>query len=82
MNWDFFDHNFWQTLITLGAIIAAYLIKSSNNLELKKPEDLKTFIKVYTRWIYNVALNIKDITAYVTKKQWLPENTENITNST
>ena len=69
-------------IVLILLIIAAYLIKSSNNLELKKPEDLKTFIKVYTRWIYNIALNIKDITAYVTKKQWLPENTENITNST
>ncbi|OGZ56317.1 MAG: hypothetical protein A3H64_00525 [Candidatus Ryanbacteria bacterium RIFCSPLOWO2_02_FULL_45_11c] len=31
MNWDFFDHNFWQTLITLGAIIAAYLIGKKQN---------------------------------------------------
>lgn len=62
-------------------LIAAYIVKSNNDLDLKKADDLKTFIKVYTGWIFNTFSNIKDITADVTKKQWLPENTENNTNS-
>ena len=60
-------------------VIGAYLVKTYNDLDLKNPNDLKTFIKVYSAWIFNLGENAKDVTGYVSKKQWLPEN--NQTNS-
>ena len=62
-------------------ILVAYVVKTNNSLDLKKAEDLKTFIKIYSGWVYSTFSNIKDITSYVTKKEWLPENSENTTNS-
>ena len=62
-------------------VLVAYVVKTNNNLDLKKAEDVKTFIKIYSGWVYSTFSNIRDITAYVTKKEWLPENSENTTNS-
>ena len=57
-------------------VIGAYLIKSYNNLDLKNPEGAKTFIKLYSGWVFNLGNNIKEITGYVAKKEWLPENNQ------
>lgn len=64
-------------------VIGAYLVKSYNNLDLKKPDDLQTFIKIYFGWVYTLGNNIKDISGYATKKEWLPKsnNQSNINTS-
>lgn len=61
-------------LLIILLVIGAYFIKTYNNLDLKKPKDLGTFVKVYSAWIYNLGVNVRDVTGYVTKKEWLPKN--------
>jgi len=61
-------------LIVILLIVGAYFIKSYNNLNLKEAKDLQTFIKVYSGWIYDLLINVKDVTGYVAKKEWLPKN--------
>ena len=67
-------------LIIIILVIGAYLVKSYNDLDLKKSNDFKTFIKIYFGWVSNLFSNIKDVTGYATEKNWLPENS-NPTNS-
>ena len=61
-------------MIVILLIVGAYFIKSYNNLNLKEAKDLQTFIKVYSGWIYDLLINVKDVTGYVAKKEWLPKN--------
>ena len=62
-------------------VISAYLIKSHNNLELTKAEDLGTFISLYSGWVFNIYTNVKDVTGYATKKEWVPKDSANTTSS-
>ena len=68
-------------LIIILLVIGAYFIKTYNDLNLKEAKDMKTFIKVYSGWIYNLVLNVKDITGYVIQKEWLPKNNTNSSSS-
>jgi len=42
MNWQFLDHTFWQTLITIIAVVAAYLIG-------KKQIKIQDFAEIFIR---------------------------------
>ena len=55
-------------------ILGAYFVKTYNNLDLKKPDDLQSFVKIYFGWIFTLGNNVKDVTGYATKKEWLPNN--------
>ncbi|MBI2672509.1 hypothetical protein HYX16_06255 [Candidatus Woesearchaeota archaeon] len=66
-------------LILILLVIGAYFVKTYNNYNLKNKDDLISFAKVYSGWVYSVFTNVKDITGEVTKKEWLPKN--NQTNS-
>ncbi len=61
-------------IIIILLVIGAYFIKSYNDLDLKKPDDLQSFAKIYFGWVYNLGYNIKDVSGYVAKKNWLPKN--------
>lgn len=69
-------------LLIIVLIIGAYLIKSYNELDLKKSDDVKIFGKIYFKWVHNLVTNIRDITGYATKKEWLPENINSSNNNT
>ena len=73
-----------KKIIVIGIIlllIGAYLVKSYNDLNLKETDDLQTFIKLYSGWVYNLIFNIKDVTGYATKKTWLPKDTNKTSNN-
>jgi len=57
-------------------ILGAYFIKTYNNLDLKKPDDLQSFVKIYFGWIFNLGENVKDVTGYAAKKEWLPQTNQ------
>jgi len=63
-------------LIIILLVIGAYFIKTYNNYNLKNKDDLISFIKVYSGWVYGVFVNVKDITGYTAKKEWLPKNNQ------
>ena len=62
-------------------ILGAYFVKEYNNLNLKKQDDLQTFIKIYFGWLYNLGSNIKDLSGYAAKKEWLPKDNQSNTSS-
>jgi len=75
--------------ITLGVVFfllfGAYVIKVNHNYNLKEADSRAEFIKDLFGWWKQLAHNIKDVTSYAVKKQWLPKNeslnkTINITN--
>ena len=69
-------------LIIIILVFGAYLTKSNNDLNLKNQNDLQTFIKVYFGWVYDLVINVKDITGYATTKTWLPKNINETNRST
>ena len=62
-------------------ILGAYFIKTYNNLDLKKPDDLQSFVKIYFGWIFNLGENVKDVTGYAAKKEWLPQTNQSNSSS-
>lgn len=68
--------------IIIGAIIVlligAYFIQKDTGLDTR--EQKTSFVKGMFSWAGDLFVNIKDVTSYTTKKQWLPTNeTENST---
>ncbi len=68
-------------ILLIILVISAYLVKSNNNLKLSDSKDLSTFISLYSGWIFNTYTNVKDITGYAIKKEWIPKSSANSTNS-
>ena len=63
---------FWA--IVLFLILGGYLIKTSIDTDLGKPEGQKFFIVEYGQWIFQLAKNVKGLAGFVVKQDWLPEN--------
>ena len=63
---------FWA--IVLFLILGGYLIKTSVDTNLDKPEGQRSFIIEYGQWVFQLAKNVKGIAGFVVKQDWLPEN--------
>ena len=63
---------FWA--IVLFLILGGYLIKTSVDTNLDKPEDQRYFLIEYGSWVFQLAKNAKGIAGYVVKQDWLPES--------
>tara|TARA_Y100000310_G_scaffold285838_1_gene309576 strand:+ start:62 stop:292 length:231 start_codon:yes stop_codon:yes gene_type:complete len=64
--------------LTIGLIvfliIGGFIITSKNQYDLKEDnEDRKSFLKDFTGWVVNLGKNIKDLTGYAQKQDWLPQ---------
>ena len=63
---------FWA--IVLFLILGGYLIKTGIDADLDKPEGQKPFIVEYGQWMFQLANNVKGISGFAIKQDWLPEN--------
>jgi len=63
--------------IIILLLIGAYFIQKDTGLDTK--EQKLTFTKRMFSWVGNLFGNIKDVTSYATKKDWLPEEKKNST---
>ncbi|MBS3071559.1 hypothetical protein J4408_01070 [Candidatus Pacearchaeota archaeon] len=61
--------------------VGALFIVSNNQLYLSDSHDLNQFYDMYHLWLSNVFDNVKQLTSYVVKSEWLPEETINKANS-
>jgi len=59
-------------LILLILLIGGFIIKSSYNINLKNPEDRKTFINLFSKWLFKLGKNIASLTSNAIKKDWSP----------
>ncbi len=66
-----------QVLI-IFLLIGAFFIVSENNLALKNEDERLEFGRMYSKWVANVIDNGKEITGYVVKMNWLPDNNEDV----
>jgi hypothetical protein len=64
-------------LFIILLIVGAYLIKTNNNLDVENKGDQKTFIKLFTDYIFQLFTNAKDLTTLAIQQTWLPENKTN-----
>ena len=63
---------FWA--IVLFLVLGGYLIKTSVDADLNKPEGQKSFIVEYGQWIFQLTKNVKGLAGFVVTQDWLPEN--------
>lgn len=61
----------WLVLIFL--VIGGFIIATSYNLNLKRPEDRRTFIGKFSIWLVQLGKNAVRTVGYVIKLEWLPE---------
>lgn len=54
-------------------IIGALLIISNNDLALYNPENIRTFVDLYSNWLENIFLNSFDLIGKVIELDWLPK---------
>lgn len=52
--------------------IGALFIVSTQNLYLSDGDDLDKFTELYYSWLSGIFSNLKEMSAYVVKSEWLP----------
>lgn len=52
-------------LLILGIIIVNY-----NGINLNEPDGRKEFAVEYSKWMYNAAINVKNIVGYSLRQDW------------
>ena len=61
--------------VAVFLLIGGFMITSNNDYDLKEDnDDRKSFLKDFTGWVVNLGSNIKDLTGYAQKQEWLPED--------
>ena len=59
-------------LIIVFLLLGAFFIISNNNLALIVPKNIDIFIVKYIGWFSDLSQNIKSLTGYAIKLDWLP----------
>jgi len=54
-------------------LIGAFIIKSQSGLSISSQEDRREFAVQFTHWAKRLGTNIKGVTAYVVKLDWVPD---------
>ncbi|MBN2567277.1 hypothetical protein JXB02_04295 [Candidatus Woesearchaeota archaeon] len=62
---------FW--IIVAFVLVGGWIIYSSYSIDLDDKADRMTFVKKMGGWLFGVGKNLKDLTGYMIKQQWLPE---------
>lgn len=62
-----------RVIIVLFLLIGAFFIVSNDNLHLNNSEDMQKFVGLYYSWLSGLFDNVKSISAYVIKADWLPD---------
>ncbi len=66
----------WPVVIIMFLIIGGYVIVKTEDLNLKEGGDRTEFVFKFSRWVFHLGKNIKDVTAQVISQDWLPEGSE------
>lgn len=59
-------------LIIILLIIGGFIIKASYDLNIREPQDRKTFVNLFSRWLFKLGRNIASLTSSAIKKDWSP----------
>lgn len=59
-------------IVLMFLCIGAFFIISNNNLHLAKHEEASAFYGLYYQWMGSIFDNVKSISGYVIKSEWLP----------
>lgn len=57
-------------------MVGGYLIKVNHDLSMSDRGDQTTFIKEFSKWVFNVGKSAASVVGYATKQDWLPEKNE------
>jgi len=60
--------------ILMFLLIGAFWIVNNNNIHLSQGESRMELGQLYYNWLGNIFSNVKDVTGYVVKMEWLPNN--------
>jgi hypothetical protein len=60
--------------IILFLLVGAFFIVSNNNLHLNESKDMSKFVSLYYSWLGGLFNNVKGMSAYVVKSEWLPNS--------
>ena len=52
--------------------IGALFIVSTHNFHLSDKDDFDSFVSLYKVWVSSLFDNMKDISGYIVKSEWLP----------
>lgn len=61
-------------LLLIVFIVSGILVVKNNDLNMKDPSDVLTFMKEYAKWSGNTIRNVAILTAHVVKMDWLPQS--------
>lgn len=59
--------------VIMFLFIGAFFMISQNNLALNSSENIDKFASAYVAWFNRIFENAGDLTGYVLKMKWLPE---------
>ena len=59
-------------IIVIVLIIGGFVIKSSYDLNVKDKSDRKTFLGLFSNWIFKMGRNIVSLTSSAVKQDWSP----------
>jgi len=65
-------------LVTFFLLFGAFFLVSNGNLHLNKSDEFFKFGEIYYSWIGEILGNVKTLTGYVAKFEWLPEKNSTI----
>ncbi len=68
---------FW--IIVVFLVIGGIIIYNSTDSDLSTKDGKTSYAKRFGKWIGQLGGNVKDVTTYAIKKDWLPENGSNET---
>jgi len=54
--------------------LGAYLAVLKNDINLQKEEGKKTFIYMFSEWMWDSAVNVKNVIGYAVKLDWMPKD--------
>ncbi len=61
-------------LLLMFLLIGGLFIISNNSLYLKNKEDMAKFTIAYYTWLDKIYVSALNITGYIVKTDWLPDN--------
>jgi len=60
-------------LILIFLVIGGFIIATSYNLNLNKPEDRRSFLGKFSVWVVQLGKNTVNTVGYALKMDWLPK---------
>mgnify|MGYP000552706382 CR=1 FL=1 len=59
-------------ILAIFLLLGAFFIITNENINLKNPNEINNFAKLYYSWFIKLGGNAKTLTSYVAKLEWMP----------